>query len=143
MAHTLNHVSYEELIGSARTPEQGGARRALAVVSDDPVALATASELVDRLGFDAVAVPEGKAGLFRPDGRLFGAWLDAEHLVAAVAWRTAAGRTGSPRSPVLSTRVRAPVLLRAGACRGPGPSLAAQRPHDLGEAARALAQGLR
>ncbi|WP_150118366.1 NADPH-dependent F420 reductase [Actinomyces radicidentis] len=85
VARALNHVSYEELLGSARTPEQGGARRALAVVSDDPVALATASELVDRLGFDAVAVPEEKAGPFRPDGRLFGAWLDAGQLAAAVA----------------------------------------------------------
>lgn len=63
---------------------QGGSRRALAVVSDDPTALADASELVDLLGFDAVAVPEERAGLFRPDGRLFGAWLDAEQLASAV-----------------------------------------------------------
>ena len=85
MARTLNHVSYEELIDSARPGSEGGTRRVLGVVSDDPEAQATASELVDLLGFGAVAVPPEHAGLFRPDGRLFGAWLDAERLATAVA----------------------------------------------------------
>ena len=40
---------------------------------------------IDLLGFGAVAVPPEHAGLFRPDGRLFGAWLDAERLATAVA----------------------------------------------------------
>lgn len=85
VARTLNHVSYEELLGSARQTAGGSARRAIAVVAEDPRALAVASELVDRLGFDPVAVPEDRAELFSPEGRLFGAWLDAGELTARLA----------------------------------------------------------
>lgn len=84
VARTLNHVSYEELLGSSRTAGQGAPRRAMAVLAHDPRAAQQAAELLDVLGFDAVSIPPASAELFRPDGRLFGAWLDAEQLSAAV-----------------------------------------------------------
>lgn len=91
IAKTLNHVSYEELISDYRTPEDieaGAPRRAIAVLAEDAQAREVAEALVERLGFEPVALPLSVAGLFQPEGDLFGVWFSAAQMREAVALHT-------------------------------------------------------
>jgi predicted dinucleotide-binding enzyme len=69
---TLNHLGYHQLDEEAR-PAGDPERRALGVAGDDPAAVELVSELVERIGFDAIAIGGVSAGrLLEPDGPVFG-----------------------------------------------------------------------
>jgi 8-hydroxy-5-deazaflavin:NADPH oxidoreductase len=75
---TLNHVGYHELESYAR-PHGSGDRRALGIAGDDPDAVATVSEFIDRIGYDGVPVGPLSAGrVLQPGGPVFGAVLRRE-----------------------------------------------------------------
>lgn len=76
---TLNHISYEELTSDSQVLNPNALLRAVAVV-DAGAGTETAVELVRSLGFEPVVVPPASAGLFEPDGELFGAWLTSENI---------------------------------------------------------------
>ena len=52
---TFNHIGYHEL-ESERRPPGSPDRRALGVAGDDPAAVATVTAIVERIGYDAVAI---------------------------------------------------------------------------------------
>jgi 8-hydroxy-5-deazaflavin:NADPH oxidoreductase len=69
---TLNHIGYHELEDDRR-PLGSPDRRALGVAGDDPTAVATVSELIERIGYDAVPVGDLRDGrLLQPGGPVFG-----------------------------------------------------------------------
>jgi predicted dinucleotide-binding enzyme len=71
MVKTLNHLGYHQLDEEAR-PAGHPDRRALGVAGDDPAAVELVSELVERIGFDAIAIGGLSAGrLLEPDGPVF------------------------------------------------------------------------
>ena len=81
---TLNHVGYYELESYAR-PSGSLDRRALGVAGDDPDVVATVSEFVDRIGYDAVTLGSLSAGrVLQPGGPVFGAVLRREDFQRAV-----------------------------------------------------------
>ena len=81
---TLNHVGYYELESYARPPGSLD-RRALGVAGDDLDAVATVSEFVDRIGYDAVPLGSLSAGrVLQPGGPVFGAVLRREDFQRAV-----------------------------------------------------------
>nr|WP_162933212.1 NAD(P)-binding domain-containing protein [Corynebacterium lactis] len=87
IAKTLNHVSYEELISDYRTADEvaeGAPRRAIAVMSADPIALEAAEKTVEAFGFEPAPVDVSVGKRFRPDGDLFGVWLSAEQMRQAI-----------------------------------------------------------
>jgi predicted dinucleotide-binding enzyme len=81
---TLNHIGYHELDEDRRL---AGApdRRALGVASDDPRALATVADFVDRIGYDVIRLDSLAAGrLLEPGGPVFGQSLRRGQFSAAV-----------------------------------------------------------
>jgi predicted dinucleotide-binding enzyme len=71
----LNHIGYHELEDRAR-PTGAPDRRAAGVAGDDPVAVATISGLVDRVGYDPVRLANLRAGrVLQPGGPVFGTVL--------------------------------------------------------------------
>lgn len=84
LVKSLNHISYEELSADARI-NQPGPRRAVAMSSSSPKALAVAEEFISSVGFDPVEVSPEESALFNPDGRLFGAWLSKEDVAKQLA----------------------------------------------------------
>jgi predicted dinucleotide-binding enzyme len=71
----LNHIGYHELDDRAR-PAGAPGRRAAGVAGDDPVAVATISGLIDRIGYDPVRLESLRAGrALEPGGPVFGAVL--------------------------------------------------------------------
>lgn len=77
---SLNHVGYHEIEEDAQ-PSGTLGRRAVAVAADDPAAAAVVAGLVDRLGFDAVAIGALSEGVhLEPGTSLFGARLSAGEL---------------------------------------------------------------
>jgi predicted dinucleotide-binding enzyme len=81
---TLNHVGYHELESYARRSGSVD-RRALGVAGDDPDAVSTVSEFVDRIGYDAVPVGPLSAGrVLQPGGPVFGAVLRRQDFQRAV-----------------------------------------------------------
>ncbi|MGM0384962.1 MAG: NADPH-dependent F420 reductase [Actinomycetota bacterium] len=79
---SLNHLGVDELEDDAAPPGSPG-RRALGVAGDDPEAVRTATVLVERLGFDAVAAGPLAAGVaFEPNSDAFNGLYDREELVA-------------------------------------------------------------
>ena len=81
---TLNHVGYHDLEDHAQ-PAGSPDRRAIGVAGDDADAVATASELVDRIGYDPVTVGTLVDGrLLQPGGPVFGAVLRRNDFARAV-----------------------------------------------------------
>lgn len=68
----LNHIGYHELEQNSR-PLGSPERRATGVASDSPQGLSAVTELVDRIGYDAVPLPSLGAGrVLQPGGPVFG-----------------------------------------------------------------------
>ena len=77
---SLNHLGYFKFEKSRR-PQGTPGRIAIAAAGDDPAAVASVLQLIDRLGFDAVAAGGLDAGrALQPDGPVFGAGHSAEAL---------------------------------------------------------------
>jgi 8-hydroxy-5-deazaflavin:NADPH oxidoreductase len=69
---TFNHIGYHEL-DEERRSAGSSLRRALGVAGDDPAAVDTVAELVERVGYDAVRLASLRAGrLLEPGGPVFG-----------------------------------------------------------------------
>jgi predicted dinucleotide-binding enzyme len=72
---TLNHIGYHEL-DEQRRPNGSPERRALGVAGDDPDAVDIVSDIIERIGYDAVRLNSLGAGRpFEPGGPVFGASL--------------------------------------------------------------------
>jgi predicted dinucleotide-binding enzyme len=81
---TLNHLGYHQL-DEERRPEGSPERLALGVAGDDPNAVGTVAEFVDRIGFDTVRLDSLRAGrLLEPGGPAFGASLRRSEFERAV-----------------------------------------------------------
>jgi predicted dinucleotide-binding enzyme len=77
---SLNHLGYFKF-DQGRRPPGAPDRLAMAAAGDDPVAVAAVMELIDRLGFDAVAGGPLKAGVsLQPGGSVFGIGYRADDL---------------------------------------------------------------
>jgi 8-hydroxy-5-deazaflavin:NADPH oxidoreductase len=72
---TLNHIGYHELDDERRPPGSPD-RRALGVAGDDPAAVDTVADVIERIGYDPVRLDSLSAGRFlEPGGPVFGASL--------------------------------------------------------------------
>ena len=81
---TLNHVGYHDLEDHAQ-PEGSADRRAIGVAGDDAAGVDTASQFVDRLGYDPVVVGGLVDGrILQPGGPVFGTVLRREDFARAV-----------------------------------------------------------
>ena len=81
---TLNHVGHHDLEDHAR-PAGSADRRAIGVAGDDAAAVATASELVDRIGYDPFTVGTLVDGrILQPGGPVFGVVLRRNDFARAV-----------------------------------------------------------
>ena len=83
LVKSLNHLGYHDLENDAR-PAGHPERRAVAAASDDAGARATVAALLDDLGFDPVELPFADGRHLEGDGPVFGRWVDAPGLLAAV-----------------------------------------------------------
>ncbi|MEV4756037.1 NAD(P)-binding domain-containing protein [Micromonospora sp. NPDC049559] len=82
---TLNHIGYHEL-EAERRPAGAPDRRALGVAGDDPEAVRTVAEFIERIGYDAVRLASLAAGrLLEPGGPVFGASLRRAEFERALA----------------------------------------------------------
>jgi predicted dinucleotide-binding enzyme len=81
----LNHIGYHELERNAQ-PAGSPDRRAAGVAGDDPAAVATVAEFVDRIGYDPVRLPRLRAGrVLQPGGTVFGQVLKRPKFERAIA----------------------------------------------------------
>jgi len=72
---TFNHIGYHEL-DDERRPTSADDRRALGVAGDDPTAVDTVADVLERIGYDTVRLPSLAAGrLLEPGGPVFGVSL--------------------------------------------------------------------
>jgi predicted dinucleotide-binding enzyme len=72
---TLNHIGYHELEDDRR-PAGSPERRALGVAGDDPGAVDVVTEVIERIGYDAVRLDSLSAGrILESGGPVFGAAL--------------------------------------------------------------------
>jgi predicted dinucleotide-binding enzyme len=72
---TLNHIGYHEL-EDERREKPSPDRRALGVAGDDPAAVDTVADVIERIGYDPVRLDSLSAGrLLEPGGPVFGASL--------------------------------------------------------------------
>jgi 8-hydroxy-5-deazaflavin:NADPH oxidoreductase len=72
---TLNHIGYHEMEDDRR-PAGAPDRRALGVAGDDPGAVESVAEVIDRVGYDPIRLESLSAGrLLEPGGPVFGAPL--------------------------------------------------------------------
>jgi predicted dinucleotide-binding enzyme len=86
---TLNHIGYHEL-DDERRPEGSPQRHALGVASDDPDAVDTVADMIERIGYDTVRLGSLQAGrLFEAGGPVFGASLTRAEFELAVRARAA------------------------------------------------------
>jgi len=89
----LNHIGYHELEQNAR-PAGSPDRRATGVAGDDPVAVGTVAEFVDRIGYEPVRLPDLEAGhVLQPGGPVFGQVLTRPEFERAIAADQTAART--------------------------------------------------
>jgi predicted dinucleotide-binding enzyme len=90
LVKSLNHIGYHEIEEDAR-PFGAPDRRAVAVASDDPDAARLVSDVIDRLGFDAVPIgPLSRGVHVEPGTALFGARVTAPELHDALQLEPAA-----------------------------------------------------
>jgi predicted dinucleotide-binding enzyme len=86
---SLNHLGYFKFEKSRR-PQGTPGRIAIAAAGDDRAAIAAVLELIDRLGFDAIAAGGLEAGIaLQPDCPVFGIGNSAEEL-STLLWPGAA-----------------------------------------------------
>ena len=86
----FNHIGYHEL-ESERLPPGAPDRRSLGVAGDDPTAVALVSAIVERIGYDVVAMDSLRAGrAFEPGGPVFGTALSRDEFALAVRQAAAA-----------------------------------------------------
>jgi len=85
---TLNHIGYHEL-DDDRRPAGSPGRRALGVAGDDPAAVDSVAEVIERIGYDTVRLNSLSAGrLLEPGGPVFGVPMrrgEFEQAVSAAA----------------------------------------------------------
>ena len=80
----LNHIGYHELEDRGR-PAGAPDRMAAGVAGNDPVAVATIADLVDRIGYDPVRLESLRAGrVLQPGGPVFGVVLTLPEFEQAV-----------------------------------------------------------
>jgi len=80
----LNHIGYHELEEHAR-PAGSAGRRATGVASDSSQGLSAVTELVDRIGYEAVPLPSLGAGrVLQPGGPVFGLVLERPEFERAI-----------------------------------------------------------
>jgi predicted dinucleotide-binding enzyme len=73
----LNHLSHRQIQQLAR-PVGAPDRAALGICGDDPTAVQSVADVVDRIGFDPVAAGDlGASAVLQPGSAAFGAALDA------------------------------------------------------------------
>jgi len=109
---TLNQLGYHEIEDHTRT--QGSDRIAIGIASNDTIAVRTAMQLIDRLGFDPVnAGPLVNGRMLEPDGSPYATTYTAAELTHRLAatraaglqhrsphdWREPLRRTAAPRTP--------------------------------------------
>lgn len=81
---TLNHIGYHEL-DDERQPAGSLERRALGVAGDDQSAVDVVTEVIERIGYDAVQLNSLKSGrLLEPGGPVFGISLNQSEFERAV-----------------------------------------------------------
>jgi predicted dinucleotide-binding enzyme len=81
---TLNHLGYHEL-EDERRPAGAPDRRALGVAGDDPGAVDSVADVIERIGYDAVRLDSLRAGrLLQPGGPIFGVSLRRSDFELAV-----------------------------------------------------------
>jgi predicted dinucleotide-binding enzyme len=81
---TLNHIGYHEL-DDDRRPAGARERRALGVAGDDTGAVDVVTELIERIGYDAVPLESLSAGrLLEPGGPVFGASMNRSEFEGAL-----------------------------------------------------------
>jgi predicted dinucleotide-binding enzyme len=85
---TLNQIGYHDL-EDERRPVGSPDRRALGVAGDDTAAVDAVSEVIERIGYDAVRLDSLRAGrVLEPGGPVFGASLRRAEFEAAVRAET-------------------------------------------------------
>jgi predicted dinucleotide-binding enzyme len=86
---SLNHIGYHEL-AEDRRPAGSPERRALGVAGDERSAVDLVSDVIERIGYDAVRLDSLAAGrLFEPGGPVFGVALHRPEFEAAVRAKVA------------------------------------------------------
>jgi predicted dinucleotide-binding enzyme len=86
---TLNHIGYQDL-EDARRAAGSPERRAIGVAGDDPIAVRTVEDFIERIGFDAVRLGTLSTGrLLEPGGPVFGALLSRPEFEQALRVRAA------------------------------------------------------
>jgi predicted dinucleotide-binding enzyme len=81
---TLNQIGYHDL-EDERRPVGSPDRRAVGVAGDDAVAVDTVSDVIERIGYDAVRLDSLRAGrVLEPGGPVFGVSLRRAEFEAAV-----------------------------------------------------------
>jgi len=97
---TLNQIGYHDLEDDRR-PVGSPDRRALGVAGDDTGGVDAVSEVIERIGYDAVRLDTLHAGrLLEPGGPVFGASLRRAEFDAAIRAHT---QWTSPRQPYPTT----------------------------------------
>jgi predicted dinucleotide-binding enzyme len=90
VVNTLNHIGYHDLDADRRTAGSPR-RRALGVAGDEPGAVDTVAEIVERIGYDAVPLAGLRAGrILQPGGPVFGVALNRTDFELAVGVDAAA-----------------------------------------------------
>jgi predicted dinucleotide-binding enzyme len=85
---TLNQIGYHDL-EDERRPVGSPDRRALGVAGDDPGAVDAVSEVIERIGYDAVRLDNLRGGrVLEPGGPVFGVSLGRAEFEAAVRAET-------------------------------------------------------
>ena len=80
----FNHIGYHEL-ESERGPPGAPDRRAHGVAGDAPAAVATVAAIVDRIGYDVIAMDSLRTGrAFESGAPVFGASLSRDEFALAV-----------------------------------------------------------
>jgi predicted dinucleotide-binding enzyme len=100
---TLNQLGYHEIEDYTRTNRVD--RIAIGIAGDDPIAVRTATQLIDRLGFDPVnAGPLVNGRMLEPDGSPYATTYTATELTHRLAASPDAGHPASLSGQDVSSR---------------------------------------